>query len=585
MTINLNGKRHPQGKSLSEALRDDEDAAKQQRKKGISKRATLIKDPDVSSEDLGIGATMCPTEEQLERINKFTRKTVTKDEVVCFPTLSMNDIPDRDDDVFTTDTVKEFAELEAPFSSVGKSYMADHDYTIAKANGRIFGVGVQKEGSNLYLTNEVYIPNTPQFSNFIEKIDFGINWAVSVGVMLGKTECSLSFCKAPFSSWGWWCQSGHDKGMYYTEDAEEDSWGFPIPSDPKASGAQKCLRNFKEAKDFYELSQVFLGAQYNAAISEKGILAACKSAGVPLLGLSEDEASDIAFKRLPPKVAEAYQKGLQVETGEDGVMTWKDSDRRVWAFDPNDASSGVLNLGTEPESNDDNEEEVEDGSELERGPEGHDDSGNELPSGEPSASAGSDSDEDHTSSDGSEPSSEQGSIEPDTSTNEGEEENDMPKESVLAAARKAGLPNEVVRAASDGQGNGLEALLLASNTRMTALEKEVGDLRPKAAMGDEYVADLRNQALEAYIAARAGGDRPVDTERFEKILDRCSGDVDLLKGLIEENQTDAKANFPTSVRRSSFPSDANERKNSNSDEVKAEGADVSDGRVQRLHPA
>ena len=584
MTINVSGRRHPQGKSLTEALRDDEDRAKVQRQKGISQRKVLVKDPDTSASDLGIGATMCPTDEQLERINQFTLKTVTCDDVVAFKTLSMNDRPDRDDDQFTTDTVREFASLPSPYSSVGKSYMADHEYTIANANGRIFGVGTDTVKGDLYLTNEVYIPNTPQFHPFIEKIDFGIQWAVSVGVMLGKTECSLGFCKAPFSSWGWWCQNGHDKGMYYTEDADEDAWGFPIPSDPKAKGAQKCIRLFKEARDFYELSQVFLGAQYDAAINEgaeKRVLALAKSAGVPLLGLSEEEAEDISFKHLPLKVSQAYEAGYTVKTGEDGVMTWTDGDRKLWIFDPNDPNSGVLNMGTAP----DDEKEVEDGQELERRAEGDDDQNGNVPGVPGDASAGSSDSTDRGTQDGTEPSSESGAVAPTSTNNGSEEESDMPKAAILASARKANLPSEVVKAASDGEGNGLDALLLAANARMGKLEKEVDELRPKAKMGDEYVADLRDQALKAYIAARAGGDRHVNTTNFEKLLDKCGDDADLLKGIIEEQTADAQAKFPDSVRRSSFPSDANERKTAPTGTEDGSAEDTAAARISRLHPS
>ena len=579
MPINVDSRRHPQGKSLSQALRDDADGAKQQKKAGINKRVTLIKDPDTSAESLGIGATMCPDVEQLSRINKFTRREVTCDEVVAFSTLSMNDIPDRDDDVFTTETVQEFAALEGPLSSVGKSYMVDHEYKTANAHGRIFGVGTQKVGKNLFLTNEVYVPNTPQFAGFIEKIDFGINWAVSVGVMLGASECSLSFCKEPFGSLGWWCNNGHDKGLHYVKDAEEDSWGFPVTSDPAAKGAEKCLRNFKQARDFYELSQVFLGAQYNAAISEKGILAAAKAAGVPMLGLSEDEAAEIPMRRLPRKVEEAYQKGLLVETGEDGVMSWKDADRRVWLFDPDDSKSGVVNLGKEAESTDNNEEVKNGSEELEQLHEGNDSDGEEHSSTEVDPNGDDDGAEDHPAEDSAESGSQPGSGLEGQST-ESEEEDEVPKEAILAMARAAGLSNEIVKAASGGKGNGLEALLLAAGTRCTALENEVKGLKPKAQMGDEYVTDLKKQALDAYIAVKTTGDTAVDTDRFERMLDKCSDDVDLLKGIIEENKSVAQERFPKSVRRSSFPSDPHDKpipSNTAGDDA------VSDAKVSKLH--
>lgn len=549
MTIVL-AKRHPEGKSLSEALRDDEDNARLQKKHGINKRATLIKAADAALPD-GVGETMRPTDEQLKRINQFTRKKVTAEEVVAFTTMSMNDMPDRDDDFFTTDTVKEFASLEAPFSPVGKSYMVDHDYKIANARGRIFGVDTQKVGNDLFLTNEVYVPNTPQFQPFIESIDFGINWAVSVGVMLNGTECSLSFCKAGFSSWGWWCQNGHDKGLYYTEDAEEDSWGYPLPCDSRTAGAEKCLRAFKGARDFYELSQVFLGAQYHAQIDQK-ILEAAKSAGAPmLLGLSEEEAGGIPLHRLPRKVMNAIERGYRVEE-EDGVYQWVDSDRKTYMFDGGDPKSGVVCLGVQTKDSEDEEEVTADGNDQEQLPSGDGDPGGDV-QGEPDQGDGNVSDEDLPAPDGAE----QGS-QPSEVATESEEEEDVPKNAVLAMARKAGLPTEVVKAASDAEGNGLEALLFASAARMKALETENSELKPKAAMGLAYVDDLRKEALDLFLAANAG-DGKVETEMFERILDKCSDDPDLLKYHISDLKKQVQAKFPASARRSSFPTDPHDR--------------------------
>ena len=62
--------------------------------------AVLVKAPDEAEGSLG--ATMVPTDEQLARINQFTRTMATAENVVTFSTLSCNDIPDRDDDAFTT---------------------------------------------------------------------------------------------------------------------------------------------------------------------------------------------------------------------------------------------------------------------------------------------------------------------------------------------------------------------------------------------------------------------------------------------------------------------------------------------------
>lgn len=599
-----NRPKHPEGKKLSDALAEDKDAIKA-RKGLIDKTATLIKAPDDESDAFAdLGGTMRPTDEQLAVINGFTRKKVTADEVVAFTTLSCNDIVDRDDDQFTTECVRDFAALEQPYSPVGKSFMLDHTYKTENAVGRIFGVDTKKVSGSTFLTNDVYMPKTEQFAPLIEKIDFGINWAVSVGVMLGKDECSLSWCKAPFSSWGWWCSNGHDKGLHYTEDAEEDSWGYPAPCDPKTNGAEKCVRMFSEPRDMYELSQVFLGAQYFAALEkEPDFAAVMKSAaggGVPTIGLSAEEAKRLPLRHEPKKVSEA-RKLYGVEEAEDGSIIWKDSEGLRWTFDPANPDDGVMSLGksTNNEEEEDGEHEVPGGS----GSEGDGAvDGEQAP--EPDAGSGvggPGSGSDQSSAAGDEQGSESGEEveEPDDeededsetsgSDDDSEEEKAVSKKTVLDSANKAKLPSKVIDAAKEHSGNGLDALLLAASSEIEDLSKEVTALTEKASLGDLYLKSLRAEAIDWYTKARQSKEDPkVSTTTFERLIDKCGDDVDLIKSMIEEQKELAQAKFPKSVRRSSFPIDPNSAKApgavdfGDEDEVK-EGGDDNDKRVKRIH--
>lgn len=595
--------KHPDGKKLSEALVEDKDAIKA-RKGLIDKTATLIKAPDDESDAFAdLGGTMRPSDEQLSVINGFTRKKVTADEVVAFTTLSCNDIVDRDDDQFSTQCVSDFASLEQPFSPVGKSFMLDHTYKTENAVGRIFGVDTKKVSGALFLTNDVYMPKTEQFAPLIEKIDFGINWAVSVGVMLGKDECSLSWCKAPFSSWGWWCQNGHDKGLHYVEDGEEDKWGFPEPVPEDTKGAQKCIRMFSDPKDMYELSQVFLGAQYFAALEkEPSFAAVMKSAtagGVPTIGLSAEEAKSLPLRHEPKKVSEA-RKLYGVEEAEDGSLVWKDSEGLRWTFDPANPDDGVMSLGksTNDEEEEDGEHEVPSGA-------GSDEpgavDGDEAPVSDPgSGDGGTGSGSDQSSADGDEQGSESGSevVESDEedeedsedseSDDDSEEEKAVSKKTVLDSAAKAKLPSKVIDAAKEHSGNGLDALLLAASSEIEDLSKEVSSLTEKASLGDQYLKSLRAEAIDWYTKARATAEDPkVSTTTYERLLDKCGDDVDLIKSMIQEQKELAQAKFPKSVRRSSFPTDPNSASapgavDFGDDEVK-EGGDDNDKRVKRIH--
>jgi hypothetical protein len=587
--VAVQSRKHPKKTKLSDALAEDAPRIKE-RKGTIQHRATLIKAPGVEK-DAGVDAPMRPTDEQLSRINEFTRSPKTADEVVAFSTLSMNDLPDRDDDQFTKECVADFAALEQPFSPVGKSFMLNHEYKTQNAVGRIFGVDTKKVGGANFLTNEVYMPNTDQYKGLIEDIDFGINWAVSVGVMLGKDECSLPWCKAGFSSWGWWCANGHDKGMFYTQDAEEDSWGYPIPCDPKTSGASKCLRLFKEPRDFYELSQVFLGAQYYAALEKDPSFASvmkAATAGVPLIGLgSGDLAEKLPLLHIPDKVSEAMARH-KVRELEDGSLQWVDEHKMVWTFDPENPEEGPSALGKTESSDDDEEENDDDGTaSSERG------SGEDAGSEDQAEDSGAEPEQEDASGQGSvsDPAPaavEQSSGEPGSLSDE--EEKGVSKKSVLEAAKKAKLPDEVIQVVEKASDNGLDALLLRLADENSELRTKNSELSEKAGVADQYVKDLRAEALEWYVRANADGNGAVKTDTFEKILNRCGDDADLIKGMIEEQMTTARKRFPGTFRktpsRSSFPVDphfeGHEKEVSDSNTVDDDGVTTNQF-VSRIH--
>lgn len=590
MTMLMEAKGHPKGVSLKDAL--SEDTARQKAQKGlIDKKATLIKaadgDEDTVSET--IGATMRPSDEQLEQINRFTRRPVTADEVVAFTTLSCNDIPDRDDDFFSTQCVKDFAALEQPYSSVGKSYMVDHDYKISNAMGRIFGVDTKKISGALFLTNEVYVPKTEANTKFIEDIDFGINWAVSVGVVLGKSACTV--CSERFSSWGYWCVNGHDKGAYYDPNSDEtDSWGYPVACDPSTKGAIKCLRQFDDPKDYYELSQVFLGAQFYASLEKMpdfGSVMKAATSGVPTIGLTAEEARKLPLRHEPEKVSEARIR-FGVEELEDGSLKWVDDQRIIWSFDPEDQS--VASLGRKAADEDDDSEVSEDDGESQEDEEADGTEGvgeGELdPDGEGTLDQGADDGAvdrsgagsgDATGGDGAAGGDESLGGEPgEVVAAATDEEKSVSKKHVQQAAQKAGLPPTLLSVLEGAEGNGLDALLLAA-------AEQINSTKELAAVGEQTVAKLKGDAIAMYVKAHATGEgERVNTETFEKLLNRCGNDIELLQEMIGEQTTLAQARFPkaASFRRSSAPGDGpNERKEVSNPDF----GDESDKKVSKLH--
>ena len=529
---------------------------------GISKRVVAVHAAPDSTGAMYAGVTP-PNDKQLQLINQYTRSEKQADQLAVFPVLACNDVIDRDVDQFTTDTVKGFLDLEGPLSPLGKSFLVGHNHTSLPV-GRIFDGEVAKKDSVTWLKLWTYIPNTEQYKSYLENVDFGVYWAVSVGVMLNASNCSIG----KSHDWGWHpyvCSEGHIKGEKYAPDGETDKYGTPVP-DPNG---ELAWRKLEEPTDFYELSQVYLGAQYMAAFdkgigahAQKGIQRLAKTTvkGVStaanlhaknhVLMLSSDEA-----KKLPPlfpqgsKAAEAAANGAEF-TQEDGLYTWVD-DGLAWTFNPADSEELCLGRKASADSEDAVEEdaaEVEETSEVE---------------------------------------DEEDKVETEDKESSGEnKEEELSKAAVLKAAGAVKLPAAAMEAlaAAPDDSNGLGELLKVTGDHIAGLEAKISELTPKAALGDAYAKELRNDALHWYTMAHrdpTAEGKGVDVKIITKLLDLAGDDVDVLKGLVEEYQAQARAKFPEAVRRSSFPENINERP-----ELGDPDAPVSEGgskSVKRIH--
>lgn len=498
---------------------------------------------DVTGKAAGL---MTPTDEQMEKINSFTRTPKEPDDVVVFRTLSCNDQYDRDDDGFRRGCIKQFAGLEQPFSFVGKSFMVSHDYTKLPV-GRLFDVGTAKVEGVEFLTNDVYIPNTEANKSFIDNIDFGIYWAVSVGVVLEKSQCSI--CDAQAGSW--FCKNGHEKGLYYDADSDEvDDWGWPIPCNPDAPNAQKACRDLSMPKDAYELSMCFLGAQYGAELSKRpdfeGVMKAASSRVLPIIGLKQSEADELPIPQSPATLKEAREK-YTVRMSLHGDPEWVDEQGLKWVYDI--TKDEALCLGRSAE------ETTEDGSEELGRPLGAD--GNEGGVGGQDgpdevaieASGGSSGDAVERRPGSGQESGDRAPV---------SEEKRVSKKAVIAAAKAAQLPHGVVESLEGVDGDSLDALFTHIGSAFKSLEDRVSVLEPQAALGDRYLKNKRAEARAWYVKARQSGEQePVSVKTFDRMLERIGDDVEMLDELISEQKAIAEAKFPSATRRSTFEADPN----------------------------
>lgn len=537
--------KHPP-ESLKEVL------AKVAPRKTISKQFTAMKaaDPEGSVE----AGIMIPNEEQLAKINSFTRSPKTADDIVVFPTLSCNDIIDRDYDRFTTETVREFAKLPEPYGPVGKSFMVGHDYNKLPV-GRIFDADTKVIDGDTYLTNWVYLPNTEANKSYIENVDHGVYWAVSVGVLMGAADCTVG---DPHPASGWFaCSKGHIKGYYYEPDGEVDDWGWPEPVDENTKGAQLATVDMYEPKDFYELSQVFLGAQYMAQLDEKssvgGIIKAASAAGEPFVPLGANEAKELPLQHVPEEVRKAFEN-YEITRSEEGTLSWVDSEGLIRSY--HEQSDEVLCLGKKRDADESSDNSI--GLSV-----------------APEVRAANADTAQRLHADGV--SREQKGREPDTTTGSGarvfwpgrtgeQRVDDAPSASdtqvsesaVLAAARAAGVSAELIEKAA-GQS---EDLLTALVSTLQKENDELKALKPLAEIGQKYADELRSKAVDWYVRARQDPSKPgpVKTATFERMLKLAGDDVDLIKGMLTEQEELAHERYPAPVRRSTTPQDPTEIK-------------------------
>lgn len=575
--------RHPE-RPLSEirAIRpDDSDTSV----KGVDKRITNLKlvNKDENGDETGGLITpelFIPNSEQLDQINQFTLRKVSAEEVAAFTTYSCNDLVDRDDERFRTASVKGFAELPYPYSPTGKSYMVGHDYS-KLAVGRIFGTSTKSVdtpmGKSLFLTNDVYIPRIAANETFLSNMEFGVNWAVSVGVMLGKSFCTVGK-EHDWGYWSWFCTEGHDKGAYYDPDSEEeDSWGYPLPVSETAKNAVKCIRDLDDAKDMYELSQVFLGAQYMAEIGKRpGMAAVTKSAKTfPFVGVGTME---LPTPKLPEKLRKAVKAHRVKEI--DGSFTWTSEEGLVWSFVPGEdgeprclgKSSRDMNKVSENQAKRDQfkAKRTEATDELIKSVEGAAALASQLDGIINALDDALDNDDDDTADtlidqaqDLMEDLFDQLYTEEtpldddDDDQNKAPQEDYMTKKAVLAAMTKLRLPTaitEKVQAASEEGSTAFEVLL-------SETAKTISTLQPLADAGDVYLKELRADVIDMYVKSKAepgAGTKGIDVSHIEKLLDRVGNDPEVMKTLRDEYQAAFQAKFPKPVRRSTVESDHND---------------------------
>lgn len=181
----------------------------------------------------------------LDKINKFTRRPFTEDEIYTFSVILCDNDIDRDYERFSDTALETLAK-----SFVGKTGIFDHNPTTSNQNARIFDTEIVTDSSRKtrtgepyrYLKASAYMVRTADNETLISEIDGGIKKEVSISCSAASRKCSVCGCDK--SAGG--CV--HVKGRMYSN--------------------KMCHTILDNITDAYEWSFVAVPAQVNAGVTK-----------------------------------------------------------------------------------------------------------------------------------------------------------------------------------------------------------------------------------------------------------------------------------------------------------------------------
>lgn len=185
------------------------------------------------------------TNDQLEKINKFTRREFTADEVYVFTVILCDNDIDRDGERFSDKALEDLSRL-----FIGKTGIFDHEAKSSNQTARIFDTEIVADSSRKtktgedykYLKGFAYMLKTEDNRSLIAEIDGGIKKEVSISCSTAKKICSVCGCNKNKTV------CAHSNGKSY--------------------GGKLCFTVLDDITDAYEWSFVAIPAQVNAGVTK-----------------------------------------------------------------------------------------------------------------------------------------------------------------------------------------------------------------------------------------------------------------------------------------------------------------------------
>lgn len=185
------------------------------------------------------------SKEELEAINRFSRKSLKEDEIYVFPVTLCDNEVDRDFERFPVSSLNALAPLFE-----GKTGIFDHNAKSTLQTARIFKTWVEKDERKTTGTGEcyyalkakAYMVRTKKNESLISEIEGGIKKEVSISCAVSSVKCSV--CSADMRK----CGCEHVRGKSY--------------------GKKLCYAELFDPTDAYEWSFVAVPAQRAAGVTK-----------------------------------------------------------------------------------------------------------------------------------------------------------------------------------------------------------------------------------------------------------------------------------------------------------------------------
>ncbi len=189
------------------------------------------------------------SQNDLDLINKYTKRDLTKEEVYTFTFILCDNEIDRENEKFTKEALVKLSEL-----FLGKTGVMDHEAKAKNQSARVFYCEVEKVDGKTTKDNKqyfrlkakAYMPKSEKNKELMLQIDSGIKKEISVGCAVNKMLCSICGCNRKS---GICCN--HVKGKKYEgklcytildDPVDAYEWSFVAVPAQKEAGVIKALK-------------------------------------------------------------------------------------------------------------------------------------------------------------------------------------------------------------------------------------------------------------------------------------------------------------------------------------------------------